>query len=302
MSLLDTIERIKELKKQRNAVILAHYYQVPEIQDIADFVGDSFDLSRRASMVENDVIVFCGVHFMAESAKILNPNKTVLLPARDAGCPMADMVNKDDVLALRRQYPDAAVVCYVNSSAEVKAVSDICCTSSNAVKVVKSLPNKRIIFVPDENLGNFVAKQVPEKELILYNGYCVTHKRVTVQDLEATKNAMPNTLVLVHPECTPEVVEKADFAGSTAQIIDYVKKSDANSFIIGTEQGILHKLQKDNPNKRFYILSPKLICPNMKKTTLKELLTSLEDMVFEIKLDSNLISQAHKSLERMLQI
>ena len=302
VSLLYTIERIKELKRQRNAVILAHYYQVPEIQDIADFVGDSFDLSRRASMVGNDVIVFCGVHFMAESAKILNPNKTVLLPARDAGCPMADMVNREDVLALREQYPDAAVVCYVNSSAEVKAVSDICCTSSNAVKVVKSIPNKRIIFVPDENLGNFVAKQVPEKEIILYNGYCVTHKRVTVQDLEATKNAMPNTLVLVHPECTPEVVERADFAGSTAQIIDFVKKSDANNFIIGTEQGILHKLQKDNPNKRFYILSPKLICPNMKKTTLKELLTSLEDMVFEIKLDSNLISQAHKSLERMLQI
>jgi len=299
---LDITDRIRELKKQRNAVILAHYYQLPEIQDIADFVGDSFDLSRRAAATDADVIVFCSVRFMAESAKILNPSKTVLLPARDAGCPMADMAGAEDVLALKEQYPDAAAVCYVNTSAAVKAVCDICCTSSNAVKVVKSLPNKRIIFVPDENLGGFVAQQTPEKEIILFPGYCVTHRRVTARDVEEARAAAPGALVAVHPECAPEVVEKADFAGSTAQIIEYVNKAGCDSFIIGTEQGILHRLQKENPAKRFYLLSPKLLCPNMKKTTLNELLRSLEDMVCEIKLDADVMAAARRSLDRMIKI
>jgi quinolinate synthase len=297
-----TEERIAQLKKERNAVILAHLYQRPEIQDIADFVGDSYDLSRRAKNALGGVIVFCGVYFMAESAKILNPEKTVLLPVLSAGCPMADMVTPEAVLKLRARYPDAAVVCYVNSSAAVKAESDICCTSSNAVKVVKSLPNRRIIFVPDRNLGHFVARQTPDKEIIRYEGFCPTHERVGAEDVAAARAARPDALVLVHPECSPEVVDAADFAGSTAQIIDHVSKSDKTEFIIGTEQGILHRLTRENPGKRFYLLSPRLFCPNMKKTGLEDLLGALEHMTNRIELDADTIRRAARCLERMLAV
>lgn len=299
---MDIVENIKRLKEQKKAIILAHYYQIPQVQDIADFVGDSFDLSKKAKNAEGEIIVFCGVSFMAESAKVLNPNKTVLLPARDAGCPMADMVEAQDVLKLREEYPQAAVVCYVNSSAQVKAVSDICCTSSNAVKVVRSLPNKQIIFVPDCNLGDFVAKQVPEKEIIFFPGFCITHKAVTEQDVLNARQAVPNTKVLVHPECRPEVVAAADFAGSTAQILEYAQKSEDKTFIIGTEQGILHILNKTCPDKKFYVLSQKLICPNMKKTTLKDVENALMNLTYEIKLDNALIEAAYKSLDRMLNV
>ncbi|MBZ4645495.1 MAG: nadA [Clostridia bacterium] len=298
----EIINRIECLKRQKNAVILAHNYQIPEVQDIADFVGDSFALSKKAKEMTCDIIVFCGVHFMAESAKILSPEKTVLLPARDAGCPMAEMITAEDVAELRKQYPDAAVICYVNSSAEVKAVSDICCTSSNALKVVRSVPNRRIIFIPDENLGNYVAQQVPDKEIILFNGFCTTHKRVKVDEVDAAKRVLPDAKLLIHPECTPEVVKKADFVGSTAQIIDYATNSDDKEFIIGTEQGIMHWLQKNNPGKKFYLLSQKLICPNMKKTTLKEVLNSLENMTYEIKLSQEEISRAYSSLNKMLNV
>lgn len=295
-------EKILKLKKDKNAVILAHIYQDGAVQDIADFVGDSLELSRKAADVKSDVIVFCGVRFMAESAKILNPEKTVLLPVIDAGCPMADMVTASDVTAHRKKHPDAAVVCYVNSSAETKAECDICCTSSNAVKVVKSLKEKKVIFVPDENLGSYVAAQVPEKEIILHKGYCIVHKRVLEDEVRKAKKAVPGAKLLVHPECTPDVVAQADFVGSTAQIIKYARESGHDKFIISTEMGILHVLQKENPGKEFYMASPKLVCTNMKKTHIEDVLRSLQNMEHEIILEEDLIKRAKKSLDRMLQV
>ncbi len=296
-----TQEQIMKLKQERNAVILAHLYQHGEVQDIADFVGDSFELSRKAREAQGDVIVFCGVYFMAESAKILNPQKTVLLPVLSAGCPMADMVTPEDVLQLRAQYLEAAVVCYVNSSAAVKAVSDICCTSSNAVRIVQSLPNRQIIFVPDRNLGHFVAHHTPDKEIIPFAGFCPTHERVGVADVEAARAAAPGAPVLVHPECPPAVVDAADYAGSTAQILDFVGKSNQNEFVIGTEQGILHRLQKLYPQKKFWLLSPRLFCVNMKKTGLDDVLHALETMTNAIDLDEETIRQAGQCLDRMLK-
>ena len=248
------VQALLDLKKERNAVILAHLYQWPEVQELADFVGDSLDLSRKAQETKADVIVFCGVWFMAQTAKILNPEKTVLLPRPDAGCPMADMVTPEDVWELKKKHPQAAVVCYVNSSAEVKAASDICCTSSNAVSVVSSLREEEIIFVPDRNLGHYVSQFLPDKRFILFNGFCPTHDRITPEDVEKARSARPGASVLVHPECRPEVVQKADFAGSTAQIIEYAAASDKKEFIIGTESGVLHRLKQLCPNKNFFFL------------------------------------------------
>jgi len=298
----ETLQKIQELKKERNAIILAHLYQQGEIQDMADFVGDSFELSRKARDAQASVIVFCGVYFMAESAKILNPDKTVLLPVLSAGCPMADMVTPEDVLALRAKYPEAAVVCYVNSSAAVKAVSDICCTSSNAVKIVKSLPQRQIIFVPDRNLGHYVSRFTPDKEIILFQGFCPTHERVSVEDVQRARAAQPDAPVLVHPECPPAVVDASDYAGSTAQIIDYVAKSDKKKFIIGTEQGILHRLTNQNPDKQFTLLTPRLFCVNMKKTSLDDVLYALEHNMNAIELDEETIRQARLCLDKMLQV
>lgn len=295
-------EKISKLKKEKNAVILAHIYQSPEVQDIADFVGDSLELSRKAIDVDCDVIVFCGVRFMAESAKILNPEKTVLLPVMTAGCPMADMVEADDIINHRKNNPDAAVVCYINSSAESKAECDICCTSSNAIKVVSSLEEDEIIFVPDQNLGSFVAKHLPDKKFILHDGYCIVHKRVQAEEVEKAKQAVPDALLLVHPECTPDVVAMADFVGSTAQIIKYAKESDHDKFIIGTEMGIMHILQNQNPDKTFYMASPYFVCANMKKTGIHDVLNALENMENEITLDQDLMDKARKSLDRMLAI
>ncbi len=295
-------EKILKLKKEKNAVILAHIYQDGAVQDIADFTGDSLELSRKAANADNDVIVFCGVRFMAESAKILNPEKTVLLPVIDAGCPMADMVTGQDVIEHRKNHPDAAVVCYVNSSAETKAECDICCTSSNAVNVVQSLKEKEVIFVPDENLGSYVASQVPEKDMILHKGYCIVHKRVLEDEVKKAKESLPNAKLLVHPECTPDVVAQADFVGSTAQIIKYVKESEDKEFIISTEMGILHVLENQNPEKKFYMASPKLVCVNMKKTHIEDVLRSLENMEHEIILDEDLMIRAKKSLDRMLEV
>lgn len=302
MGKLDYVQGINKLKKEKNAVILAHYYQRPEVQDVADYVGDSFALSKLAKNLDNDVIVFCGVHFMAESAKILSPDKTVLLPAPDAGCPMADMVKPEDIRRLRKEYPEAAVVCYVNSSAEVKAECDICCTSSNAIHVVKSLPQKDIVFVPDQNLGRFVKEQVPEKNVILFNGYCITHHKITVQNVEDAKKTLPDALFAVHPECQEEIVKLADFAGSTAEIIDFVSKSDCEKFIIGTEMGVMHEIQKRNPDKKLYLLNSGLVCPNMKKTTIENVYNALLNNTYEMKLDEEIIRKAQHSLERMLTI
>ena len=295
-------EEIRRLKKERNAIILAHNYQVPEVQDVADIVGDSFALSQHAAETDSDVIVFCGVHFMAESAKILSPDKTVLLPVRDAGCPMADMVTAPKLREMKARYPDAAVVCYVNSSAEVKAESDVCCTSSNALKVVESLENKQVIFVPDKNLGSFVASKVKNKEIILWKGFCITHKRVKVEEVQKIRQLHPNAKILMHPECEPEVQKLADFLGSTSAIIKYAGEIPEKDLIIGTEEGILHLLKKQNPDKNFYLLSTGLICTNMKKTRLEDVHRALLNMQHEIHVDENIRIKALKSLERMLKI
>jgi len=298
----DIIKEINRLKKEKNAVIVAHNYQIDEVQDIADLVGDSFALSKFCANSNADVIVFCGVHFMAESAKIISPKKTVILPEKHAGCPMADMVTAEALKKKKVEHPGAAVVCYINSSAEVKAESDICCTSSNAVNVVNSLEQKDIIFVPDENLGSYIAEKLPHKNIILWNGYCITHHKIKKDDVLLAKEKHPEAILLVHPECRKEIVDLANFVGSTKQIIDYAATSDAKEFIIGTEMGIMHKLKMESPDKKFYLMSPGLICPNMKKTTLDSILHSLQTMTEKIELDEDVRIRARKSLDRMLSV
>lgn len=294
--------KILELKEEKNAVIVAHSYQVDDVQEIADMVGDSFALSKYCTSTKADVIVFCGVHFMAESAKILSPEKTVLLPELDAGCPMADMVTAEGLREMKAKYPGAVVVCYINSSAEVKAECDVCCTSSNAVNVIRSIKEKDIIFLPDKNLGSYVADMVPEKNIILWQGFCPTHHKVKVDDVIKIKELHPDALLLIHPECQPDVVKLADYVGSTKQIIDYANQSDKEKFIIGTEVGVLHRLKKDNPNKVFYLMSQGLTCPNMKKTRLESVYNALNEMKYNIELDEEIRLKAKKCLDRMLQI
>lgn len=293
---------VHELKVQRDAVIVAHNYQVDDVQEIADVTGDSLALSKYCASSPRDLIVFCGVQFMAESAKILSPQKKVLLPEINAGCPMADMVSADDIREMKRAHPHAAVVCYINTSAEVKAECDICCTSSNAVKVIQSLAEQEIIFVPDKNLGDYVAKKVPEKKMIIWHGFCITHHRVTAQEVRRVKKAHPDALILVHPECKPEVIKLADFVGSTKQIIDFATASPERKFIIGTEMGVLYSLMKDNPHKTFYLLSPGLICPNMKKTRLESVYYALKEVKYKIELEEEILVKARVVLERMLKV
>lgn len=295
-------KEISILKEKRNAVIVAHNYQIDDVQEIADLIGDSFALSKYCASSSAGVIVFCGVHFMAESAKILSPEKTVLLPEIDAGCPMADMVTAEALREEKKRYPGAAVVCYINSTAEVKAESDICCTSSNAVKVIRAIKKEEIIFVPDCNLGSYVARMVPEKKIILWSGFCATHHRIKPEDVLKIKELHPDALLLVHPECKPEVVALADFAGSTKQIIDFAASSREAKFIIGTEMGVLYKLKKENPHKQFYLLSPGLVCPNMKKTSLQSIYNSLNELKYQIELDEDIRLRAKGSLDRMLEI
>ncbi|MHB1128193.1 MAG: quinolinate synthase NadA [Bacillota bacterium] len=297
----DIHSTIKRLKKERNAIILAHNYQSEEIQAIADYVGDSFGLSQTAASAKEEVIVFCGVHFMAESAAILSPEKTVLLPEKYAGCPLADMINEDDLFRKKQEYPDAAVVCYINSSAAVKAESDICCTSSNAVQVVNSLRERRVLFVPDGNLAHWVAGQT-DKEVIPWEGYCTTHNRVTLEDILQVKEAHPDAMVLVHPECRPEVVAEADFAGSTSAIIKTARETDATKIVVGTEMGVIYRLRKDSPDKRFYLLSPGLICPNMKMTNLNKVAIALETLTPRITVSPEVRQGALRALERMLAV
>jgi quinolinate synthase len=301
MNKKELLENIAKLKKQRNAVIVAHNYQIDEVQDIADMVGDSLALSKYCAKTSYEVIVFCGVHFMAESAKLLSPEKTVLLPEIDAGCPMADMATAEAVREEKKKHPGAAVVCYINTSAEVKAESDICCTSSNALKIVKAVEQKEIIFVPDCNLGSYIAGKVPEKRIILWKGFCVTHHRVRPEEVKEIREIHPDALLLAHPECRPEVTALADFVGSTKQIIDYASSSKAAKFIIGTEMGVLHKLKKDNPQKQFFLLSPGMVCPNMKKTTLKSVYEALRDKRHDISMGEELINKARLPLEKMLK-
>ncbi|KJF25620.1 quinolinate synthetase [Clostridium aceticum] len=296
------IEEIKRLKKEKNAIILAHNYQIPEVQEIADIVGDSLKLSQEAAKTNADIIVLSGVHFMAESVKILSPEKKVLLPVYDAGCPMADMIDVEQLREFKKRYPNIPVVCYVNSSAEVKGESDICCTSSNALKIVRSLESDKVLFIPDKNLGSYIAKQLPEKEIISWEGFCITHHRVKPEEIDTVKEKHPKALVLVHPECTPEVVEKADFVGSTSEIIQYATESENKTFVIGTEMGVLHKLRTNNPDKKFYLLSPALVCFNMKKTTLKDVYLALKNEEKEIIVEEEIRQKALKTLETMINI
>ena len=295
-------EKILKLKKERNALILAHYYQTLPVQDIADFVGDSFALAKLAQNAKQDTIIMCGVRFMAESAKILNPGKTVYLPAEDAGCPMADMISPEDILSLREKYPNAAVVCYVNSSAAVKAVSDICCTSSSAERVVRALPNKQIIFVPDKNLGAYVAKSVPEKEIILFEGFCPIHNCVSALDAQAVKKLSTDAKILVHPECPPEVLDFADYIGSTAGILDYARKTDAKELVIGTEFGVYEILRRELPDKKLLLIKENFVCADMKKTALSDILACLEGKRHPLELSASDINGARASLERMVEI
>ena len=294
--------QIEQLKRAKNAVILAHYYAPAEVQEIADYVGDSFYLAKIAKQSNANIIVFCGVAFMGESAKILNPDKKVLMPDPTADCPMAHMVADGIIEEMRAKYDDLAVVCYINSTAELKCKSDVCVTSSNAIKIVKALPNKNIFFIPDKNLGSYVAKQVPEKNIILNDGCCPIHAKITATQLQAEITAHPDALVLTHPECEKEVVELSDFAGSTAEIIDFARASTCKEFIICTEDGVDYKLVTDNPDKRFYYPDPHPCCADMKLNTLEAVLSVLEKEDKEIVVDSSIREGALRPLERMLEL
>jgi quinolinate synthase len=296
------VNDILKLKEERKAVILAHNYQIGEVQDIADFVGDSLDLSQRAASTGAEVIVFCGVHFMAETAKILSPDKTVLMPDKNAGCAMANMITPRQLNEMKRKHPDAVVVCYVNCTAEIKAGSDYCCTSANAVKVIKSIPQeKEILFIPDKYLGDYASKQANRK-MILWEGYCPTHRRILAEDILKMKTQHTKAEVLVHPECTPDVIAMADKVLSTSGICRQAKESEAEEFIIGTEIGILHRLKKENPQKKFYPASNLADCPNMKLNNLEKILWSLEDMIYPVEVPPEIAQKAKKSIDRMLEI
>lgn len=298
----EKIQKIQDLKKEKNAVIMAHYYVPDEVQDIADYVGDSYFLSEMATKVDADTIVLCGVSFMGESAKILNKGKKVLMPAPDADCPMAHMAEVESIERVRDEYDDVAVVCYVNSTAELKAHSDVCVTSSNALKIVKALPNKNIYFIPDQNLAHFIADQLPEKNFIFNDGYCHVHHNVLKEQVIAAKKAKPEALVLVHPECRPEVTELADYVGSTSGIINYATESDNKEFIISTEMGVFYELKKKNPDKKFYTAGNMQICPNMKKINLDNVIKALEEETTEVVMDEAFMDRAHKPMKRMLEL
>lgn len=296
------IEEISKLKAKRDAFIVAHNYQRDEVQALADLVGDSFALARACADSKTPLIVFCGVHFMAESAKILSPEKTVLLPERDAGCPMADMIDEAALRAWKAEHPGIPVVCYINSSAAVKAECDICCTSSNALAVIRSLDAPEVLFVPDQNLGQYVAELVPEKKIHLWPGYCITHHRVRTEDVLAARKAHPDALLLAHPETQPEIWRQADYVGSTTQIINFAKQSDAPKFLIGTEMGVFWKLRQNNPDKQFFLLAPGLVCPNMKKTTLQSIRDALVKNQYAIDVDEETAGGARRALTRMLAV
>lgn len=298
----ELIEKINKLKKEKNAIILAHTYQNVEIDEVADFTGDSLYLSRQAAKTDADIIVFAGVYFMAETAKILSPNKKVFLPNMNSGCLMADMINLEQLKDFKAKHPNIPVVCYVNSTAEVKSESDICCTSANAVNVVRSLNVKDVLFVPDTYLGTYVASQLPDVNVITYPGYCPTHLRIKPEDILEKKKDFPNAMVLAHPECHKEVTKLADFVGSTTAIIKEAKKSDKKEFIIVTEKGVVDRLNRDCPDKKAILVSPKAICPNMKWNTLEDILHTLENDQFEITVDPEIAKRAISTIDKMIQI
>ena len=294
-------EKIARLKEELTAVIVAHNYQRPEVQDIADFVGDSLELSRRCTEVDAETIVFCGVHFMAETAAILNPDRTVLLSAGNAGCPLADMITVDELREWKQRYPKAAVVCYVNSSAEIKAESDICCTSANGVEVVNSVANDDILFIPDQNLGHYISTQT-KKNVILYPGFCIVHNRIRAEQVKQAKELHPEAQLLVHPECRPEVVAQADAVCSTSQMIHHAKASPHQSFIIGTEEGILYRLRQENPDKSFYLVSNSQTCVNMKRTTLEKVAQTMQLRQNIVTVPEDIQIKAKQAVDRMLAI
>ena len=295
-------ERIEQLKKEKDIVILAHYYVDGEVQEIADLVGDSYFLAKKATEVSQQNILFCGVSFMGESAKILNPGKRVIMADEFADCPMAHIAEVEKIEEVRKEYPDVAVVCYVNSTAEIKAYSDVCVTSSNALRVVQSLPNKHIFFIPDNNLGRYISTLVPEKEFIFNDGFCHVHTSIHRENVEEAKKLHPNAPVLTHPECTADVLEISDFIGSTSEILDYATKSDAKEFIICTEMGIFFELEQKNPDKRFYSVGHRQFCPNMKKITLEKVVRAMEEMEPEVTMDEELRVKANAPLVKMLEL
>ena len=294
--------QIERLKKEKNAVIMAHYYVADEIQEIADYIGDSYHLSETATKIDADTIVLCGVSFMGESAKILNPGKTVLLPDDTADCPMAHMASVERIREVREQYEDVAVVCYVNSTAELKTMSDVCVTSANALKIVQALPNKNIFFIPDQNLAHYIADKLPEKNFIFNEGYCHVHHNITSSQIIEAKKLRPAAEVLVHPECKPEVTALADYIGSTSGIISYAKNSNAPEFIVVTEMGVLYELKKQNPDKKFYTAGNMQICPNMKKITLDKIILALQTGSPKVTLKEDFMKQALAPMERMLAL
>ena len=295
------IERILDFKKSSGAVILAHNYQLGEIQDMADFVGDSLELSQNAAKTDAGVIVFCGVHFMAETASILCPNKTVLLPDMNAGCPMADMITAESLRGKKKEHPEATVVCYINSSAEVKAESDVCCTSANAVKVVEGLASEEILFVPDQYLGHYVSTRTGKK-MILWPGFCPTHVRIRPEHIIQLKRDYPEAKAVVHPECTPEVIALADEVSSTSGMIRFAQRQEVREMIVGTEMGIIHRLRKENPGKKFIPVSEQALCPDMKLITLEKVLWSLGEMAPEVKVPEEIRLKAKAAVDKMLEI
>lgn len=295
-------QRVQELKKEKDAVILAHYYVPEEVQEVADFIGDSYFLSKKATEVPQKVICFAGVKFMSESAKILNPEKIVIRPTNLADCPMAHMVDPEDIQAMREKYDDLAVVCYINSTAEIKKYADVIVTSSNALKIVKKLPQKNIYFIPDENLGRYIASQLPEKHFIFNPGFCHVHTSITRDNVLKAKEAKPGLKVLAHPECKPEVLELADYIGSTSGIIDFATKCPDQAFLICTELGVFHELKKKNPGKKFYSVGYRQFCPNMKRITLDRIVKCLEEMGPTVEISEEDRIAANKPLERMLEL
>ncbi len=293
-------EQITQLKEAKNAIILAHYYAPGEVQELADYVGDSYYLAKAATETDAEVVVFAGVSFMGESVKILNPEKTVLMPDITADCPMAHMADINRIEELKMQYKDLAVVCYINSTARLKCHSDVCVTSSNAVKIVKNLPNKNIFFIPDVNLGRYVAEQVPEKNIILNNGFCPIHNSVTIEDVRKAKERHPKALMLTHPECREDILKESDYIGSTADIIKYANNSDCDEFIVCTEEGVSYPLMLNNPDKKFYFAKEEFCCKDMKLNTATKILEVLTDMTNEVVLDEGIRERALVPLDRML--
>ncbi len=296
------VERIEVLKKKQDAVILAHYYVDGAVQKIADFVGDSYYLSKVATQTPHQTVLLCGVKFMGESVKILNPEKTVIMPDLSADCPMAHMVDKGKIKQVRSEYDDLAVVCYINSTAEIKALSDVCVTSSNAEKIVKALPQKNILFVPDKNLGRYIASLILEKNFIFNEGFCPAHNKITKNDIQKALKAHPNAKILAHPECTMEVIETADYVGSTSGIIDFAAKSMNTDFVICTEQGIFYQLKQNNPQKQFYFTEDIPVCQDMKKITLENIEHALQTMENQIELEEELRVKAEGALKKMHEI